>query len=129
MSTVTMGQVVRKIQAILVADSTLQTALGGAGRIRHGYPNEFIDLPIVTHFILNQANDEHGDNSILSDKIEVQIDSWTDGSTAVDIADNVDTVMVSKLWRRYYAADVFESDSKIKHWTARYERSMTSLDI
>ena len=119
----------------LTADSTLQTLLGGSGKIKHGTPLQYAEYPCVTYNITNEEDDPYSCDRIAGlarTRLSIQVFS---ASSASDEADDVEDQIYAILHgERLYNADIlvytayrvginrlFDAETKSWRVEARYE--------
>jgi hypothetical protein len=113
----------------LSQDAAVLAIVGDVNRIIFGYPNTFVQLPIVTFQEMNQPTMVYDDDAPVTVESYVQIDIWTDENGTTTLAQAVDAVMIGLLWDCEYSADVPEPDTKYRHRAMRYRRQLTAEDL
>lgn len=114
----------------LTADATLQTALGGAGKIKYYYPNDFQSLPVLTYSEVNQRNLDGAffDNTYTAVETVIELHVWSNASTTT-IATAAANVMLANLFTMDSSQDVADPDSKIQHRVMRFRRLIRATEI
>jgi len=119
----------------LVADSTLQTLLGGSGKIKHSTPLQLAEYPCVVYGIIGETDtpyDEDRSAAIARTRLSIQVFSTSDSSSQSDqIEDRVyailhgkqlssATVIAYSLYR-VSRNPVYEPEFKVWRIEARYD--------
>ena len=110
--------------------STDATLAGLCGNIVQGYPNAPIsplDLPMVSFYEIDQRSGFYAEDIPFDQESQLAIDVWTGenmDNTAICTA--VEAVLVAMLYNIDNSADLFETDTKIRHRAIRASRELTA---
>lgn len=105
------------VVSTLKADTTLK-GLVSDRVIFYALPDSPV-FPSITYYEQNNSPALVGDGKELTSESVMVIDIWATGSTTA-IAQAVDSVMAGLNFRREFAGDLYESDTRVYHKSMRY---------
>lgn len=76
-------------------------------------------FPCITYYEQNNSPALYGDGQEVTSESVIVIDAWSQGSTTA-VAKAVDAVMAGLNYIREFAADLYETDTKVYHKSMRY---------
>lgn len=112
----------------LLADSTFTTAIGGTSHFFYGYPNSFSTLPVVAYFESGHSTIGYFDDASTAIESALTFDIYTNTSTST-VFDALASVMAANLFNLDFSTDLYETDAKMHHKTARFRRTVRSEDL
>ncbi len=87
--------------------------------------NVFNELPVVTYYLGNQANQLSLDRKIVNSKIAIQIDVWTDTSPeGSDLLIQIESILRQHNYNLAFSSDLPNIDDEVNHITARFETNI-----
>lgn len=110
------------VVSALTNDPTLSSLVDGRV-IFMSLPDE-PTFPCITYYEQNNSPALMGDGKELTSESVMVIDVWSRSSTTA-IAQAVDSVMASLNFRREFAGDLYENDTKVYHKSMRYRHRTT----
>lgn len=116
-------------------DSTLQTLLGGSGKVKHGYPLQYAEYPCVVYSIIAEQDTPYNEDivaGITRTRLAIQVFSSSDSSEEVDqIEDQIYALLhgnrlsnadfVVYTCYRVARTPLYEPEAKVWRIEARYD--------
>jgi len=112
----------------LLADSTFTTAIGGQTHFFYGYPNSFSTLPVVAYSESGHSTTGYFDDASTAVESALTFDIYTNTSTST-VFDALASVMAANFFNLDFSTDLYETDAKMHHKTARFRRTVRSEDL
>jgi hypothetical protein len=112
-----------QIYQTMINDSQLISLLSGKNIYQIAAPDGAA-FPRITFFELNNIDTDFSDDTAFATEIRIQVDVWHTGNYS-SIVKRVNEIMESMGFVRYFATDLFESDTepKVFHKALRYKIS------
>lgn len=118
MTTGDMVNVKPELVAALKGDAQIISLLGGPF-VYFQYPEDETQYPRITYYELDNKGFIYADNEEKASQIYIMVDIWSKESTSA-LASAVNIVMKSLGYVREFAADLFETDTKVFHKPMRF---------
>lgn len=116
------------IYAKLIANTALMAALGSSAKLFYFHPNDFTTLPVMSYSDSSHGTTGYQDDVPLAVESVMEFDIYSASSTS-SIFDALVAAMTGLYFNLDFAADLYETDTKVHHKNCRFRRTLRAEDL